>query len=193
MKFLSSASALLCLAPLAATATPTSLFGYSQDVIADGKAVQGDNPLEYCSESEPSGDILQIESVDLAPNPPKPGTTLVINAKGNLHQKIEKGAYVVLEVKYGLITLLRQTADLCEQLVNVDLQCPLEEGEMVLTKQVDLPKQIPSVCIIIFPDAEEPLSNLARVKQQGRYTVHADVYTKDNNRITCLDAKNIQF
>ncbi|KAL4903659.1 hypothetical protein BDW74DRAFT_155926 [Aspergillus multicolor] len=169
MKFLSSAAALLCLAPLAVTATPTLFFGYSQDVIADGKNVAGNNPLEYCS--EPSGDILSIKSVDLAPNPPKAGTTLVINASGNLHHKIEAGAYVVLEVKYGLITLLRQTADLCEQLTNVDLKCPLEEGEMTLTKQVDLPKQIPP----------------------GRYTVHADVYTKDDKRITCLDAKNIQF
>ncbi|KAL4777874.1 Phosphatidylglycerol/phosphatidylinositol transfer protein [Aspergillus nidulans var. acristatus] len=169
MKLLSPAAALLCLAPLAVTATPASFFGYTQDVIAEGAPVQGDNPLEYCS--EPSGDILKIQSVDLAPNPPKAGTTLKIKAAGNLHERIEAGAYVVLEVKYGLISLLRQTADLCAQLTNVDLQCPLEEGPMVLTKEVDLPQQIPP----------------------GRYTVHADVYTKDNKRITCLDAKNIQF
>ncbi|CBF70649.1 hypothetical protein AN5879.2 [Aspergillus nidulans FGSC A4] len=169
MKLLSPATALLFLAPLAVTATPASFFGYTQDVIAEGAPVRGDNPLEYCS--EPSGDILEINSVDLAPNPPKAGTTLKIRAAGNLHERIEAGAYVVLEVKYGLITLLRDTADLCAQLTNVDLQCPLEEGPMVLTKEVDLPSQIP----------------------RGRYTVHADVYTKDNKRITCLDAKNIQF
>lgn len=56
-----------------------------------------------------------------------------------------KGAYVNLVVKYGLITLISQTADLCDQLSNVDLQCPLEEGKMVLTKDVELPKQIPPV------------------------------------------------
>ncbi|KAL4987237.1 Phosphatidylglycerol/phosphatidylinositol transfer protein [Aspergillus falconensis] len=169
MKLLSSATALLCLAPLAVTATPASFFGYNQDIIAEGAPVKGNNPLEYCS--EPSGDLLEIQSVDLAPNPPKAGTTLKIQAAGNLHERIEAGAYVVLEVKYGLITLLRQTADLCEQLTNVDLQCPLEEGPMVLTKEVQLPQQIPP----------------------GRYTVHADVYTKDDERITCLDAKNIRF
>ncbi|KAL4979958.1 Phosphatidylglycerol/phosphatidylinositol transfer protein [Aspergillus desertorum] len=169
MKLLSPAAALLCLAPLAVTATPASFFGNIQDIIAEGAPVKGDNPLEYCS--EPSGDLLEIQSVDLAPNPPKAGTTLAIRAAGNLHERIEAGAYVVLEVKYGLITLLRQTADLCEQLTNVDLQCPLEEGPMVLTKEVQLPQQIPP----------------------GHYTVHADVYTKDNKRITCLDAKNIKF
>lgn len=50
-----------------------------------------------------------------------------------------------LEVKWGLITLISQTVDLCDELKNVDMECPLEKGAMVLTKQVDLPKQIPPV------------------------------------------------
>lgn len=74
------------------------------------------------------------------------GQTLVIEAAGTLHERIEKGATVLLEVKYGLITLVRQTADLCEQIENVDLHCPLEKGDMTLKTQVDLPKQIPPVC-----------------------------------------------
>lgn len=74
------------------------------------------------------------------------GQTLTIEAKGTLHEKIDKGATVLLEVKYGLISLIRQSADLCEQIENVDLHCPLEKGDMVLKKQVELPKQIPPVC-----------------------------------------------
>lgn len=73
------------------------------------------------------------------------GQTLTIEAAGTLRERIEKGATVLLEVKYGLITLIRQTADLCEQIENVDLHCPLEKGDMVLKKQVELPKQIPPV------------------------------------------------
>jgi hypothetical protein len=73
------------------------------------------------------------------------GQTLSINASGNLTERVEQGAYVSLVVKYGLITLIKQTADLCEQLRNVDLECPLEKGEMTLTKQVDLPSHIPPV------------------------------------------------
>ncbi|KAI9371493.1 ML domain-containing protein [Aspergillus egyptiacus] len=168
MKLLSSAASLLSLAPFV-TATPTSFFGSSQDVIANGIPVKGNNPLEYCS--NPNGNILEIKSVDLSPNPPKPGQTLKITAEGTLSETIEKGAYVLLEVKYGLITLLRQQPDLCEQLVNVDLECPLEAGNMTLTKEVKLPAQIPP----------------------GKYTVHADVLTKDDERITCLDAHDIQF
>jgi len=44
---------------------------------------------------------------------------------------------------------------------------PLEKGEMKLTKDVDLPREIPP----------------------GTYTVLADVYTEDGDKITCLTAK----
>ncbi|KAL4875314.1 ML domain-containing protein [Aspergillus karnatakaensis] len=167
MKLLSSAAALL-LAPLTVSATPATFFG-SQDVISTGKSVNGNNPLEFCTDAV--GDLLEIKSVDLSPNPPQAGQVLKIRAEGILNKTVEKGAYVALEVKYGLITLVRQRPDLCEQLVNVDLECPLEAGPLVLTKEVKLPAQIPP----------------------GRYTVHADVFTKDDERLTCLDAKNIQF
>lgn len=71
-----------------------------------------------------------------------------------------------LQVKYGLITIIKQTADLCETVKNVDLKCPIEKGETSLTKDVDLPKQIPP----------------------GKYSVVADVYSKDEDKITCLKA-----
>lgn len=71
-----------------------------------------------------------------------------------------------LTVKYGLITIIRQTADLCQQVKNVDLECPIKKGETSLTKDVELPKQIPP----------------------GKYTVLADVVTKDDKKVTCLSA-----
>ena len=67
-------------------------------------------------------------------------------------------------MKYGLITLIHQTADLCDQVANVDLKCPLKKGKMELTRQVKIPKQVP----------------------QGKYTVMADVLTKDGEEVTCL-------
>jgi len=110
--------------------------------------------------------LIVIEKVDLAPNPPKPGKSLDITASGQVKQSITKGAYVQLTVKYGLIKLLSTTADLCEQLGNVDLSCPLEPGKMTLTKSVDLPSAIPP----------------------GTYNVLADVYSADDEHITCLTA-----
>jgi len=128
--------------------------------------VAGDNPLEFCA---PQDDyLLHIESVDLSPNPPEAGKTLSIVAKATLKEPIEKGAYVNLQVKYNnIITLIKQTVDLCEQVSNVDLDCPLDKGELSITKDVDLPSQIPP----------------------GLYTVLADAFTVDDKHLTCLTAK----
>ena len=62
-----------------------------------------------------------------------------------MKQTIEQGAYVKLTVKYGLIRLLTTTADLCEQVGNVDLKCPIEKGDQTIEKIVKLPVEIPPV------------------------------------------------
>jgi hypothetical protein len=51
-----------------------------------------------------------------------------------------------LQVKYGLITLINQQADGCDTIGKADLECPLDKGEMTLTKDVDIPREIPPVC-----------------------------------------------
>ena len=76
------------------------------------------------------------------------GKPLSITATGTLKENVEAGAYVVLQVKYGLITLVKQTVDLCEQVKNVELSCPLDKGDLTIKKDVDLPKEIPPVCIL---------------------------------------------
>lgn len=143
-----------------------NLFGNSPDIapFEDKLDVPGDNPLQHCQ--DPEDDILDLEEVDLDPNPPAPGKKLTITATGHLNQKVEKGAKIHLQVKYGLITIIKQTADLCDTIKNVDLKCPLDEGDVEIEKDVDLPKQIPP----------------------GKYNVIADVYTKDEEKITCLTA-----
>ena len=95
------------------------------------------------------------------------GKDLVISAKGTVKKAIEAGAMVHVTVKYGLITIINQNIDLCEQVTNVDLACPIEEGDMVLSKNVSLPSQIPP----------------------GKYNVFADVTSKDGDKITCLTAQ----
>jgi len=102
----------------------------------------------------------------LTPNPPQAGKTLTIEAVGTLLEDIEKEAKVILQVKYGLIRLVNTEADLCQQVSNVDLECPIKKGKITITKDVELPKEIPP----------------------GTYTVFADAYTKDKRKIVCLEA-----
>jgi hypothetical protein len=97
---------------------------------------------------------------------------------------------VNLQVKYGLIRLISTTADLCEQIKNVDLECPIEKGKLSITKSVDLPKEIPPVRLVSPPFFLDAL--LKTRDSQGRYTVVADVYTKDHKKITCITAQ-VQF
>ncbi|KAF2188656.1 hypothetical protein K469DRAFT_684662 [Zopfia rhizophila CBS 207.26] len=158
-------TSLLFSALLAISVSARSNWIPSQITINEEFKVPGDNPLYFCS--DPKDDILMIEKVDLSPNPPEPGKTLAIKAKGDFKETIEQDAKVHIQVKYGLITLINQEADLCDTIENVDLSCPLDKGEMTLTKDVDLPKEIPP----------------------GTYTVLADVFTKDGDKITCLTAK----
>lgn len=75
------------------------------------------------------------------------GGNLVIRATGTVFETIEDGAYVNLVVKYGLIRLVNTKADLCEQVSNVDLECPIEKGILSITKAVEIPKEVPPVCL----------------------------------------------
>ncbi|KAK7728176.1 Phosphatidylglycerol/phosphatidylinositol transfer protein [Botryosphaeria dothidea] len=156
--------------PLVASASSNLLGGLlsQQEVIVQDLKVPGSNPLYFCE--DPANNLLTIDDVDLAPNPPEAGKTLSIKATGTLEKDVEEGAKVRLQVKYGLITLIKQEASLCDYVKEVDLECPLKKGDLKLTKDVDLPKEIPP----------------------GKYTVLADVFTKDNDKITCLTA-TVQF
>jgi hypothetical protein len=62
-----------------------------------------------------------------------------------LHDVITVGAKVDIVVKYGLITLLKESLDLCENAGQVDLECPVDQGKLIIKKSVDIPKQIPPV------------------------------------------------
>lgn len=73
------------------------------------------------------------------------GKTLSIEAKGHFSAEVTDGAYIILSVKYGLITLIRSRNDLCEKLEAVDEKCPLG-GEKVIRKEINLPSAIPPVC-----------------------------------------------
>ncbi|KAI9774574.1 MAG: Phosphatidylglycerol/phosphatidylinositol transfer protein [Geoglossum simile] len=148
------------------TAESLSFFGGNQRILSDELKVPGDSPLNHCYTGF-EDDILKIDHVNLIPNPPLPGNPLVIEAQGDFKEDVKKGAYLILQVKYGLIRLVNTRADLCDQIKNVDLKCPLEKGKRLLTKTVDLPKEIPP----------------------GKYTVSADVFTRDDRRITCLTAE----
>lgn len=74
MKFLSAASLLVLTAAPLANAAAFSIFDPTQATLKtnneENYPVKGENPLQYCA--KPDNYRLEIESVDLAPNPPLP-------------------------------------------------------------------------------------------------------------------------
>ena len=74
------------------------------------------------------------------------GEVLTIEAQGNFTKKVEEGAYVELSIKYGLIRIINTSVDLCQQLKEIDEECPVE-GPKTITKSVQLPKEIPRVWV----------------------------------------------
>lgn len=91
---------------------------------------------------------------------------------------------MIVEVKYGYIKLIHKSIDLCENAGQVDLECPVKAGEMILTKEIDLPKAIPPVSALTTSNRQSFKTD----NFQGKYHVTADVYTKDDVPITCLTA-----
>lgn len=134
-------------------------------VIDNRIPVKGDSPIEFC-DADQSEDKVRINSVDISPNPPLPGKSLIIHATGEVLGEIRNGAYAKVIVKYGLIQLLSTTIDLCSKLLEVGLSCPLESGAVNITKEVKLPLSIPP----------------------GTYNLFADAYDEDDERLTCLKA-----
>lgn len=173
MKFSTIASSLASVLTFASAASAAAVerrgliqnpFG-SNGLSADDKPVPGDSPVELCDPFVPK--LLTIDHINLSPNPPEKGSNLTIEASGVLHETVEEGAYINVQVNYGYIRLLTQTFDLCEELGEVDLKCPLKAGPLAISKIVELPDQIPP----------------------GKYVAVARAYTKSNKAITCLSAE----
>ncbi|RCI08537.1 hypothetical protein L249_8924 [Ophiocordyceps polyrhachis-furcata BCC 54312] len=134
--------------------------------VNDDHVVPGGSPLRFC-DGPIVKEFVDIKSVELTPKfPEASGSNLTIEARGIVHKDILEGAYVRINVKWGLITLLNSKMDLCEQTSHIDLECPIKAGDMSLKKTVQLPSAIPD----------------------GTYHVMADVYSKNEEHITCLTA-----
>ncbi|GAA5930231.1 sterol transporter [Sporobolomyces koalae] len=111
-------------------------------------------------------DALQIESLKISPDPPRPGHDLTIVASGKAQSKIDFGTYADVTVKLGLIKLLTKQFDVCDELdnSNATLRCPIAPGTHSITQTVALPREIP----------------------RAKFQVEAKVYTQDEEPAACI-------
>ena len=94
------------------------------------------------------------------------GKNLTIEAKGTLSKDVGAGTKLFLTVKYNSVSILKQEADLCDLLPNVNLSCPIKKGVLSIKDEVEITSQVP----------------------EGKYIVTADAYTEGHKEvITCLE------
>ncbi|KAK2461853.1 hypothetical protein APHAL10511_006316 [Amanita phalloides] len=111
--------------------------------------------------------FIQLESIEVVPDPPKPGHELTIKAKGVVTDIIEEGAYADVTVKLGLIKLLHKQFDVCEEArnANASVACPVKPGKYLVQQKVMLPREIP----------------------KAKFTVAVRAFTVDEEDLLCLN------
>ncbi|KAJ7225426.1 ML domain-containing protein [Mycena pura] len=117
---------------------------------------------------------LQIESIELFPDPPVPGQDLEVTVKALATKRIEDGATADVTVRLGLVKLLEKKFDMCHEArkLNAAVSCPVDPGTYTIVQAVALPKEIPTGkhCV-------------------SKFGVRVRGFTADNEDMMCLDLK----
>jgi len=111
------------------------------------------------------GDVFELKSLLLNPDPPQRGQKLLYSIEGTLNQDIKQGAVVHVRAKLGFIQLMNQDLDLCQEIKKIGRECPVPKGPFSLNQTVDIPKEAPP----------------------GRYSVFADIKNFDSAHVACAE------
>ncbi|KAJ3565775.1 hypothetical protein NP233_g7429 [Leucocoprinus birnbaumii] len=145
-----------------AAATPLNAQDFSVSEFPQVIVPRPPNGVSWKNCGEDS-DPIQVKTVEIVPNPPKPGEDFVVKVTAEATQEIKEGAYADVVVKLGLIKLLSKQFDLCDEARNAKLsvQCPVQPGQYVVEHKVTLPKETPpmkfNVQVQGYTVEEEPL------------------------------------
>ncbi|KAF7966634.1 hypothetical protein HWV62_37591 [Athelia sp. TMB] len=132
-------------------------------------------------------DPIQIQSIEVSPDPPQPGKDLTVKVKATVLERIEEGAWVDVTVKLGLIKILHKQFDLCEEARNAhaSIQCPAEPGDYEVSQTVTLPKEIPPGTLLSLSGLQSLVTPLLLAK----FNIDVRGYTVDDDDLVCLRLK----
>ncbi|KAH9968972.1 ML domain-containing protein [Russula dissimulans] len=114
-----------------------------------------------------SDDLVDIKSITVFPDPPKPGKDLTVTVHATTEERVDEGAYADVLVKLGVVKILTKRFDICEEArqANTSIQCPVNPGDYTVTQTVTLPREIP----------------------RAKFTVQAHGYTVDDDPMFCVE------
>ena len=119
--------------------------------------------LTWCGGPE---DVFVPKSLLLLPDPPQKGQSLQVKLTGYLKEAVVQGATAHVKVKLGFISLLDQDFDVCNEIHQIDKECPVPQGDFVLEKTFDIPAAVPS----------------------GHYRIHIETKNANGHPIQCANA-----
>lgn len=105
---------------------------------------------------------------------------------GTVGETITEGAYARVTVNLGLVNLITHTLDVCEQLGKYDIKCPITAGNVTWSRTAKLSPAIPRVSINYQSFITGIRSLVVLIAFKAKFTVTADVYTVDDESMTCL-------
>lgn len=96
---------------------------------------------EWCNDVDARQYLMELEAVELSPDPPILGTNLTFHGTGSLNGPVTNGSYVDVSAYLGFLRVYAERMDLCEVLDtnNVQVRCPMEPGQYDITHVVEIP------------------------------------------------------
>ncbi|KAI8087726.1 ML domain-containing protein [Gilbertella persicaria] len=157
---------LLCVFLLICSSVSARLFYWPSDTYSFSTNSFASNvQVKVCSKPDYA---LKIRSVKITPEIVVPGGEVIIQATGTVYEPVLPGSEADVVVKFGVVKLLHKKFDICNELEkkkdDVELQCPIDQGDLTVTQKVTLPKEIP----------------------KGKFAVLVHATTADNHPLTCL-------
>jgi hypothetical protein len=142
--------------------------------------IMGDAPAEVLLCNEVS-DMMQVDKVQLIPNPPQKGQNVTVKVNGILKRNLNNGSYLLANVKRG-IKLPQLKISACDYLQN---GCPIEKGNVNLSMTFDIPSMMPGgtydVHIVLFNIENESRKTLQKWKKLQPFIIE-----QEENRVLCL-------
>lgn len=111
------------------------------------------------------GDVFEVNSIVVTPDPPEVAEDLLIRVTGQLRQVPDAETYVDITVKLGLIRLSHKQQLLSELLGEWGASVPTKTGPFTLELSRKLAKDTP----------------------RGKFTIRADGYTGADEDAFCLE------
>lgn len=102
-------------------------------------------PLGWASCGGPN-DLFNLRSLVVVPENPKKGDKVSISLEGYLKKDIQANGKLTLLVKFGVLTIVKETRNFCDELANIpDIpHCPLKAGDLKIVKEEKLPDNVPA-------------------------------------------------